>query len=60
MFALVFVVLMLKPFSVSVGNEFRCVLGYPLYRSFHFRAYPNSWFSLCMAKRSVGMVLVRF
>ncbi|KAI3885910.1 hypothetical protein MKX03_002997 [Papaver bracteatum] len=27
------------------------------YISFNFRAYPNCWFSLCMAKRSVGMVL---
>ncbi|KAI3839581.1 hypothetical protein MKX03_003690 [Papaver bracteatum] len=24
---------------------------------FNFRAYPNCWFSLCMAKRSIGMVL---
>ncbi|RZC63599.1 hypothetical protein C5167_025380 [Papaver somniferum] len=30
---------------------------YPFLRSFNFRAYPNCWFSLCMAKRSVGMVL---
>uniref|UniRef100_K4ALY0 Uncharacterized protein n=1 Tax=Setaria italica TaxID=4555 RepID=K4ALY0_SETIT len=25
------------------------------YRSFHFCAYPSCWFSLCMAKRSLGM-----
>ncbi|KAL2935206.1 NAD(P)H-quinone oxidoreductase subunit K chloroplastic [Bienertia sinuspersici] len=28
------------------------------YISFHFRAYPNCWFSLCLAKRSIGMVLI--
>nr|AZJ13633.1 NADH-plastoquinone oxidoreductase subunit K [Hexalectris warnockii] len=31
-----------------------------IYRSFHFRAYPNCGFSLCMAKRSVGMVLAEY
>nr|QOI12908.1 NdhK [Capparis spinosa] len=41
-----------------MGNEFRCIGGISFYRSFNFRAYPNSWFSLCMAKRSIGMVLV--
>nr|YP_011028021.1 NADH-plastoquinone oxidoreductase subunit K [Epidendrum ciliare]WNS59432.1 NADH-plastoquinone oxidoreductase subunit K [Epidendrum ciliare] len=29
-------------------------------RSFHFRAYPNCGFRLCMAKRSVGMVLAEY
>ncbi|KAI3847245.1 hypothetical protein MKX03_029725 [Papaver bracteatum] len=46
MFALVFVVF-----------DFRCIGCIRFYRSFNFRAYPNCWFSLCMAKRSVGMVL---
>nr|YP_010003829.1 NADH-plastoquinone oxidoreductase subunit K [Calligonum taklimakanense]QKT27800.1 NADH-plastoquinone oxidoreductase subunit K [Calligonum taklimakanense] len=41
-----------------MGNEFRCIGCICFYRSFHFRAYPNCWFSLCMAKRSIGMVLV--
>ena len=41
-----------------MGNEFRCIGGTRIHRSFHFRAYPNCWFSLCMAKRSIGMVLV--
>nr|YP_010986542.1 NADH-plastoquinone oxidoreductase subunit K [Tamarix gracilis]WOL37510.1 NADH-plastoquinone oxidoreductase subunit K [Tamarix gracilis] len=41
-----------------MGNEFRCIRCICIYRSFNFRAYPNCWFSLCMAKRSVGMVLV--
>nr|YP_007375047.1 NADH-plastoquinone oxidoreductase subunit K [Quercus rubra]AGC31250.1 NADH-plastoquinone oxidoreductase subunit K [Quercus rubra] len=40
-----------------MGNEFRCIGYICIYRSFHFRAYPNCWFSLCMAKRSIGMVL---
>nr|YP_010349254.1 NADH dehydrogenase subunit K [Chloranthus angustifolius]UNV39609.1 NADH dehydrogenase subunit K [Chloranthus angustifolius] len=40
-----------------MGNEFRCIGRIRIYRSFHFRAYPNCWFSLCMAKRSIGMVL---
>nr|YP_009570786.1 NADH-plastoquinone oxidoreductase subunit K [Limonium tenellum]YP_009722505.1 NADH-plastoquinone oxidoreductase subunit K [Limonium aureum]YP_010241363.1 NdhK [Limonium tetragonum]YP_010241446.1 NdhK [Limonium bicolor]YP_010997437.1 NADH-plastoquinone oxidoreductase subunit K [Limonium franchetii]QKN99035.1 NADH-plastoquinone oxidoreductase subunit K [Limonium sinense]QBC67880.1 NADH-plastoquinone oxidoreductase subunit K [Limonium tenellum]QGN73729.1 NADH-plastoquinone oxidoreductase sub len=41
-----------------MGNEFRCIGGVCISRSFDFRAYPNCWFSLCMAKRSIGMVLV--
>nr|WQH62249.1 NADH-plastoquinone oxidoreductase subunit K [Sarcandra glabra subsp. brachystachys] len=40
-----------------MGNEFRCIGCIRIYRSFNFRAYPNCWFSLCMAKRSIGMVL---
>nr|YP_009349612.1 NADH dehydrogenase subunit K [Ficus religiosa]YP_009939148.1 NADH dehydrogenase subunit K [Ficus tikoua]YP_010030043.1 NADH-plastoquinone oxidoreductase subunit K [Ficus virens]YP_010030126.1 NADH-plastoquinone oxidoreductase subunit K [Ficus curtipes]YP_010030206.1 NADH-plastoquinone oxidoreductase subunit K [Ficus microcarpa]YP_010030286.1 NADH-plastoquinone oxidoreductase subunit K [Ficus heteromorpha]YP_010030366.1 NADH-plastoquinone oxidoreductase subunit K [Ficus benjamina]YP_010030 len=40
-----------------MGNEFRCIGGIRIYRSFNFRAYPNCWFNLCMAKRSIGMVL---
>nr|QVS97378.1 NADH-plastoquinone oxidoreductase subunit K [Chloranthus henryi] len=40
-----------------MGNEFRCIGRIRIYRSFNFRAYPNCWFSLCMAKRSIGMVL---
>nr|WCH58560.1 NADH-plastoquinone oxidoreductase subunit K [Chunia bucklandioides] len=40
-----------------MGNEFRCIGCICIYRSFHFRAYPNCWFSLCMAKGSIGMVL---
>nr|YP_010275732.1 NADH-plastoquinone oxidoreductase subunit K [Horsfieldia amygdalina]UJX85851.1 NADH-plastoquinone oxidoreductase subunit K [Horsfieldia amygdalina]UJX86432.1 NADH-plastoquinone oxidoreductase subunit K [Horsfieldia amygdalina] len=40
-----------------MGNEFRCIGCICIYRSFHFRAYPNCWFSLCMEKRSIGMVL---
>nr|YP_009921199.1 NADH-plastoquinone oxidoreductase subunit K [Litsea acutivena]QMS49739.1 NADH-plastoquinone oxidoreductase subunit K [Litsea acutivena] len=40
-----------------MGNEFRCIGCICVYRSFNFRAYPNCWFSLCMAKRSIGMVL---
>nr|YP_009969161.1 NADH-plastoquinone oxidoreductase subunit K [Beilschmiedia brenesii]QNE86268.1 NADH-plastoquinone oxidoreductase subunit K [Beilschmiedia brenesii] len=40
-----------------MGNEFRCIGCICIYRSFHFCAYPNCWFSLCMAKRSIGMVL---
>nr|QGS64996.1 NADH-plastoquinone oxidoreductase subunit K [Microcycas calocoma] len=40
-----------------MGHEFRYIGYIYLYRSFDFRAYPNCWFSLCMAKRSIGMVL---
>nr|QHN53103.1 NADH-plastoquinone oxidoreductase subunit K [Droguetia iners] len=40
-----------------MGNEFRCIRGIRIYRSFNFRIYPNCWFNLCMAKRSIGMVL---
>nr|YP_010897814.1 NADH-plastoquinone oxidoreductase subunit K [Trivalvaria costata]UWJ90030.1 NADH-plastoquinone oxidoreductase subunit K [Trivalvaria costata] len=40
-----------------MGNEFRCIGYICIYRSFYFRAYTNCWFSLCMAKRSIGMVL---
>ena len=40
-----------------MGNEFRCIGCIHIYRTFNFRAYPNCWFSLCMAKRSIGMVL---
>nr|YP_009970624.1 NADH-plastoquinone oxidoreductase subunit K [Syndiclis fooningensis]QNE87814.1 NADH-plastoquinone oxidoreductase subunit K [Syndiclis fooningensis] len=40
-----------------MGNEFRCIGCICIYRSFNFCAYPNCWFSLCMAKRSIGMVL---
>nr|QWL17214.1 NADH-plastoquinone oxidoreductase subunit K [Plantago lagopus] len=40
-----------------MGNEFRCIRCIRIYRSFDFRAYLNCWFSLCMAKRSIGMVL---
>nr|YP_009248780.1 NADH-plastoquinone oxidoreductase subunit K [Chamaerops humilis]AMW66832.1 NADH-plastoquinone oxidoreductase subunit K [Chamaerops humilis]WGM73886.1 NADH-plastoquinone oxidoreductase subunit K [Chamaerops humilis] len=43
-----------------MGNEFRCIGCICIYRSFHFRAYPNCWFSLCMAKRSIGMVLTEY
>nr|AEX96840.1 NADH-plastoquinone oxidoreductase subunit K [Amaryllis belladonna] len=43
-----------------MGNEFRCIGCIRIYRSFNFRAYPNCWFSLCMAKRSIGMVLVEY
>nr|WGM63706.1 NADH-plastoquinone oxidoreductase subunit K [Borassodendron machadonis] len=43
-----------------MGNEFRCIRCICIYRSFHFRAYPNCWFSLCMAKRSIGMVLTEY
>nr|AAS65940.1 At1g45904 [Arabidopsis thaliana]AAS88780.1 At1g45904 [Arabidopsis thaliana] len=34
--------------------------GIHFYRSFHFCAYPNPWFSLCMVKRNITMVLVCF
>nr|YP_010486882.1 NADH-plastoquinone oxidoreductase subunit K [Decalobanthus boisianus] len=40
-----------------MGNEFRCIGCIRISRSFHFRAYLNWWFSLCMAKGSIGMVL---
>nr|AFA28072.1 NADH-plastoquinone oxidoreductase subunit K [Lomandra longifolia] len=43
-----------------MGNEFRCIGSIRIYRSFNFRAYLNCWFSLCMAKRSIGMVLVEY
>nr|YP_010384847.1 NADH-plastoquinone oxidoreductase subunit K [Tulipa sinkiangensis]UKS06895.1 NADH-plastoquinone oxidoreductase subunit K [Tulipa sinkiangensis] len=43
-----------------MGNEFRCIGCIRIYRSFNFRAYPNCWFSLCMAKRSIRMVLVEY
>nr|QBE88751.1 NADH-plastoquinone oxidoreductase subunit K [Hypertelis spergulacea] len=41
-----------------MGNEFRCIGCIRISRSFDFCAYPNSWFSLCMAKGSIGMVLI--
>nr|YP_010281616.1 NADH dehydrogenase subunit K [Chamaenerion conspersum]UKH50911.1 NADH dehydrogenase subunit K [Chamaenerion conspersum] len=41
-----------------MGTEFRYIGGIRIYRSSHFRAYLSCWFGLCMAKRSVGMVLV--
>nr|YP_010028877.1 NADH-plastoquinone oxidoreductase subunit K [Triphysaria versicolor]ANX10173.1 NADH-plastoquinone oxidoreductase subunit K [Triphysaria versicolor]QOS49560.1 NADH-plastoquinone oxidoreductase subunit K [Triphysaria versicolor] len=40
-----------------MGNEFRCIGCICIYRSFNFRAYLNSWFGLCMAKGSIGVVL---
>nr|QWL16702.1 NADH-plastoquinone oxidoreductase subunit K [Plantago afra]QWL16873.1 NADH-plastoquinone oxidoreductase subunit K [Plantago indica] len=40
-----------------MGNEFRCIGCICIYRSFDFCAYLNCWFSLCMAKGSIGMVL---
>nr|QVL26644.1 NADH-plastoquinone oxidoreductase subunit K [Schnabelia oligophylla] len=40
-----------------MGNEFRCIGRICIYRSFNFRSYLNCWFSLCMAKGSIGMVL---
>nr|YP_010220642.1 NADH-plastoquinone oxidoreductase subunit K [Musa maclayi subsp. maclayi]YP_010220909.1 NADH-plastoquinone oxidoreductase subunit K [Musa johnsii]YP_010221712.1 NADH-plastoquinone oxidoreductase subunit K [Musa beccarii]YP_010222155.1 NADH-plastoquinone oxidoreductase subunit K [Musa peekelii subsp. angustigemma]UCC34597.1 NADH-plastoquinone oxidoreductase subunit K [Musa troglodytarum]UCC36299.1 NADH-plastoquinone oxidoreductase subunit K [Musa lolodensis]UCC36745.1 NADH-plastoquinone oxi len=43
-----------------MGNEFRCIGYICIYRSFNFCAYPNCWFSLCMAKRSIGMVLTEY
>nr|YP_009689427.1 NADH-plastoquinone oxidoreductase subunit K [Ypsilandra yunnanensis]QEL51937.1 NADH-plastoquinone oxidoreductase subunit K [Ypsilandra yunnanensis] len=43
-----------------MGNEFRCIGCICIYRSFNFRAYPNCWFSLCMAKRSIRMVLAEY
>ncbi|KAL3613010.1 hypothetical protein CASFOL_009602 [Castilleja foliolosa] len=36
---------------------FRCIGCICIYRSFHFRADLNSWFGLCMAKGSIGVVL---
>ena len=45
-------------FFVFVGNEFWCIGGICFYRSFYFCVYFNFWFSLCMVKRSIGMVLV--
>nr|YP_009248354.1 NADH-plastoquinone oxidoreductase subunit K [Hanguana malayana]AMW66406.1 NADH-plastoquinone oxidoreductase subunit K [Hanguana malayana] len=43
-----------------MGNEFRCIGCICIYRSFNFRAYPNCWFSLCMAKRSIRMVITEY
>nr|YP_009737665.1 NADH-plastoquinone oxidoreductase subunit K [Notholirion bulbuliferum]YP_010177962.1 NADH-plastoquinone oxidoreductase subunit K [Notholirion campanulatum]AZN62081.1 NADH-plastoquinone oxidoreductase subunit K [Notholirion macrophyllum]QHV41605.1 NADH-plastoquinone oxidoreductase subunit K [Notholirion bulbuliferum]QVG62724.1 NADH-plastoquinone oxidoreductase subunit K [Notholirion campanulatum]UIB40973.1 NADH-plastoquinone oxidoreductase subunit K [Notholirion bulbuliferum]UIB41057.1 NADH len=43
-----------------MGNEFRCIGCIRIYRSFNFRAYPNCGFSLCMAKRSIRMVLAEY
>src|SRR5438067_213921 len=40
-----------------MGNEFRYIGRIRIYRSFNFRSYLNCWFSLCMAKGSLGMVL---
>nr|YP_009158433.1 NADH-plastoquinone oxidoreductase subunit K [Dioon spinulosum]AFS64445.1 NADH-plastoquinone oxidoreductase subunit K [Dioon spinulosum]BAR93639.1 NADH-plastoquinone oxidoreductase subunit K [Dioon spinulosum]BDI62839.1 NADH-plastoquinone oxidoreductase subunit K [Dioon spinulosum] len=40
-----------------MGHEFRYIGYIYFYRSFDFRAYTNCWFSLCVAKRSIGMVL---
>nr|YP_004940514.1 NADH-plastoquinone oxidoreductase subunit K [Dorcoceras hygrometricum]AEK53233.1 NADH-plastoquinone oxidoreductase subunit K [Dorcoceras hygrometricum] len=40
-----------------MGNEFRCIGYIGIYRSFNLRAYLNLWFSLCMAKGGIGMVL---
>nr|YP_009186034.1 NADH-plastoquinone oxidoreductase subunit K [Gynochthodes nanlingensis]ALO71355.1 NADH-plastoquinone oxidoreductase subunit K [Gynochthodes nanlingensis] len=40
-----------------MGNEFRCIGCIRIYRSFHFCPYLNCWFSLCMAKGGIGMVL---
>ncbi|KAK9660112.1 hypothetical protein RND81_O248100, partial [Saponaria officinalis] len=56
MFALVFVVfdvetVFLYPWAMSFD-----IGRIRIYRSFNFRAYPNCWFSLCMVKRSIGMV----
>nr|AEQ37117.1 NADH dehydrogenase subunit K [Ginkgo biloba] len=39
-----------------MGYEFQCIGYIYLYRSFDSRAYLNCWSSLCMAKRSIGMV----
>ncbi|CAN6459341.1 unnamed protein product [Victoria cruziana] len=55
MFALIFVVfdvetVFLYPWAVSF---YICIR---IYRSFDFHAYPNCWFNLCMAKRSIRMV----
>nr|YP_010944425.1 NADH dehydrogenase subunit K [Cyperus malaccensis]WLE72103.2 NADH dehydrogenase subunit K [Cyperus malaccensis]WNI02022.1 NADH dehydrogenase subunit K [Cyperus malaccensis] len=43
-----------------MGNEFRYIRCIFIYRSSYFRAYPNWWFSLCMAKRSIRMVLTKY
>ncbi|RZC81233.1 hypothetical protein C5167_043814, partial [Papaver somniferum] len=49
--------------TLGYNSEFViiCLLWFWLFlmlkRRFNFRAYPNCWFNLCMAKRSVGMVL---
>ncbi|KAM3198975.1 hypothetical protein P3L10_034127 [Capsicum annuum] len=48
---------MLKHFSLSMGNEFRRIGCICIYGSFDFRAYLNHWFSLCMAKGGIRMVL---
>nr|YP_010809759.1 NADH-plastoquinone oxidoreductase subunit K [Euphorbia major]UOA67450.1 NADH-plastoquinone oxidoreductase subunit K [Euphorbia major] len=40
-----------------MGNEFRYIGVIRIYRSFDFRAYPNCWFSLCMEKGSIRVVL---
>ncbi|XP_050234154.1 NAD(P)H-quinone oxidoreductase subunit K, chloroplastic-like [Mercurialis annua] len=40
-----------------MGNEFRHIGVIRIYRSFNFRTYPNCWFSLCMEKRSIRIVL---
>nr|YP_009671958.1 NADH-plastoquinone oxidoreductase subunit K [Leucanthemella linearis]QCX31830.1 NADH-plastoquinone oxidoreductase subunit K [Leucanthemella linearis] len=40
-----------------MGNEFRCIRCICICRSFNFRAYFNYWFSLCMAKGGIRMVL---
>nr|WFF51620.1 NADH-plastoquinone oxidoreductase subunit K [Veronica arvensis] len=40
-----------------MGDEFRCIGCICIYRSSHFRTYLNYWFSLCMAKGSIGVVL---
>ncbi|KAF1876960.1 hypothetical protein Lal_00033885 [Lupinus albus] len=41
-----------------MGNEFRCIGGIRIYRRFNFRAYPNCWFSLCVAIGGIGMVII--
>uniref|UniRef100_UPI00315CD2E0 NADH-plastoquinone oxidoreductase subunit 3 n=1 Tax=Pyrola atropurpurea TaxID=642525 RepID=UPI00315CD2E0 len=56
MFALVFVVFDVER-VLSMGNEFRCLRCICIYRNFHFRAYLNCRFSLCMAKGGIWMVL---
>ncbi|EES02019.1 hypothetical protein SORBI_3003G416200 [Sorghum bicolor] len=61
MFALVFVVLDVEiVFLYRWAHEFRRIVCIHFYRSFHFCAYPSCWFSLCMAKRSLGMVLTEY
>jgi len=37
-------------FSLSMGNEFWCIRGIRIFRSFLICAYTNCWFSLCMTK----------